>query len=99
MSFAHRAIEKDERKRHAAVVIGAMKGVLKRCKFGICRDLTWDESEEHLKPAYMYAAWLLKNKDPLTQDFATQNELTDLIKNLWNDFGSECWCERLMAKD
>lgn len=100
MSFADRAIAADERKEHAATVIGAKKGVLKRCRFGLCQELTWrDGSEEYLEDAYRYAAWLLKKRDPLTQDFTTQRELTDLIKNLWNDFGDECACERLLAKD
>jgi hypothetical protein len=99
MSFADRATEEDERKHRAAIVIGARKSVLRRCKFGICNALTWDESEEQLQPAYQYAAWLFKNQDPLTQDFETQKEITDLIKNLWNDFGAQCVCEQFIAED
>lgn len=99
MSFAQRAIAQDGRKHHAAVVIGAKMGVLERCEFGICDELTWDKSEEQLESAYKYAAWLFKNKGPLTQDFESQRELTDIIKNLWNDFGDECACKRLIAKD
>ena len=101
MGVWQQAIAEDEQKHHVAVVIGARKGVLKRCKFGLCEELTsdWDESEQQLEEAYKYAAWLLKNKKPLTQGFKTQRELTDLIKNLDNDFGTECACERLLAKD
>ncbi len=99
MSFAQRAIAEDERKQSVAAVIGARVGALKRCKFGICDELTWDESEEQLERAYRYAARLVKSKNPLTQGFKTQKELTDLIMNLWNDFGTECACDRLIAKD
>jgi hypothetical protein len=99
MSFAKRAIAEDERKQRVAVAIAAEVGVLKRCKFGMCGELTWDDSEEQLESAYKYAARLFKNKDPLTQGFTSQKELTDMIKNLWNDFGDECACERLIAKD
>ena len=101
MGVFQQAIAEDENKHHVAVVIGARKHVLKGCKFDLCGELTWDrnESEGQLEEAYKYAAWLLKNKDPLTKDFKTQKELTDLIKNLENDFGTECWCERLLAKD
>ena len=65
MSFAQRAITEDERKQDVAAVIGARVGALKRCKFGICDELTWDESEEQLKRAYRYAARLVKSKNPL----------------------------------
>jgi hypothetical protein len=99
MSFAQRAIAEDERKQHVAVIIAARMDVLERCEFGLCDELTWDDSEEHLESAYKYAAWLFKNKDPLTQDFKSQKQLTDMIKNLWNDFGVECACKRLLAKD
>lgn len=99
MSFAQRAIAEDESKQRTAVVIATKVGVLKRCEFGICDELTWDDSEEQLESAYKYAAGLFKDKDPLTQDFKSQKELTDMIKNLWNDFGVECACKRLIAKD
>lgn len=101
MGVWQQAIAEDERKHRVAVTIGARKGVLKRCKFGLCDELTWDwdESEQQLEDAYKYAAWLLKNKDPLTQGFKTQRELTDHIKDLENYFGTECACERLLAKD
>jgi hypothetical protein len=99
MSFAQRAIAEDERKQHTAAVIAAKVGVLERCEFGICDDLTWDDSEEQHKSAYKYAARLFKSKDSLTQVFRSQKELTDMIKNLWNDFGDECACKRLIAKD
>jgi len=100
MSFAQRAIAADERKRHVAAVIGARTDVLKGCLFGLCTELTWrDGSEEHLVDAYKYSAWLFSRRDPLTQDFETQRELTDMIKNLSDEFTDECWCERLLAKD
>jgi hypothetical protein len=86
-----------ERKHQAAVVIAEKVGLLTPCRFGICDDLTWHE--EQLDSAYHYAAKVLKTDDPLTRDFKTQRELTDLIKSLEDDFDGECACDRTMAKD
>lgn len=100
MSLTKMAIEDDERKHRIAVKIAAQMGVLKRCEFGICAELTWDEdSERRLEFAYRHAARLVRSKDPLTKDFSNQRELTDLIMNLWNDFDDKCACKRLIAKD
>jgi len=101
MSFAERAIAEDERKQHTAAGIGFKVGLLKGCEFESCTEWTWNDSVEP-ESAYKYAAvWLSKNKskDPLAQDFKNQKELTDMIKNLSNEFGIECACRRLIAKD
>jgi hypothetical protein len=79
------------------VTIAENVGLLKPCRFEICDELTWDE--EQLESAYRYAAKMFKNTDALTQGFKTQRELTDRIKNLSDDFGTECACDRHIAKD
>jgi hypothetical protein len=101
MGVWQQAIAEAEHKQHIAAVIGSRTHVLKGCKYELCGESTWDreESEGRLEEAYKYAAWLLKNNDPLTKDFKTQRELTDFIKNLENEFGTECACERLLAKN
>lgn len=99
MSFADRAIIAEHDKQNSAVEIVIKVEALKRCKFGICNDLAWNDSEEQLEAAYKYAARLFKNNSPLTRGFKTQKELTDTIKNLREDFSGECSCERLIDKD
>jgi hypothetical protein len=84
-------------KQQAAVTIAQKVALLKPCRFEICDELTFDE--EQTESAYKYAAYLFKKKDPLTRDFKNQRELTDRIKSLENDFGTECACERQIAKD
>ena len=86
-------------KQQVVVTIAENVGLLKPCKFEICEELTWDDSDDHLEAAYRYAARLFKNNSPLTRDFKNQKELTDRIKSLEDDFGTECACERHMAKD
>jgi|ERR1051325_2320450 hypothetical protein len=88
-------------KYQVAAEIAAETGWVNRCKFELCDELTlhWDASPQYLKDAYKYAAWLLKNNKLPKQGFKSQQELTDLIKNLENDLCSECECERLLAKD
>jgi hypothetical protein len=99
MSFADRAIIEEKDKQNVAVEIALKVGVLKPCKFGICNELVWDDSKEQLESAYKYAARVFKSKSPLTQGFKNQTELTDMIKNLSNDFSVDCACQRLIDKD
>ena len=84
-------------KQQAVETIAERVGLLKPCRFGICDELTWHE--EQLESAYRYAAKLLKNNDPLTKGFKTQRELTNRIKNLSDIYGTECACDRHIAKD
>lgn len=86
-------------KLRVVVTIAESVGLLKPCKFEICDELIWDDSDEHLESAYRYAAHLFKNNAPLTRDFKSQKELTDRIKSLEDDFGTECVCERQIAED
>lgn len=96
MSVAKELIAKDENRLRAAVEIARRAGVLNRCE--VCGELTEDHSEELLKEAYAIGNSLISKNDLLVRGFKNNSrdrrELTDILKNLWTDFGDECKCKR-----
>ena len=86
----------DEQKWHAAIEIGVMSDVLRKCE--LCEEVT-DQSEGESEDAYRFANAFFTRRDPLVRHFKTRLELTDLIQSLPDELNKECLCIRQSRED
>ena len=91
MSQAKRMLDEQEEKKDAATEIAVKTGLLKKCD--VCSDITQELGVDQAQ-AYRYANSLITKNDPLVAVFqGNRRELTDLIKDVVDGCGTECYCK------
>lgn len=93
MSRLKEKVFNDESKRDVAIEIGLKVGLLERCED---HGYVLDAMSGNFEDAYKLANSLISSNDPLVQIFnGNRRELTDLIKNIPDEFGDSCpGCEK-----
>ena len=88
-------MDQSKSKQTVALEIALQTGYLKECE--ICPEIY--NPEEDPTDTYKLANTLLTNDAPIVRIFkGNRKQLTDILKNLPNDYPFECQCERIKNK-
>lgn len=80
-----------------AAEVAVRAGLLSRCE--LCEGI-YDPMSNDVESAYKLGNYLISQGDPLVEGFdGDRRRLTDLLKDITQDYPSECECSRLMSDD